>query len=283
MKRRTSGAGNRRVVATQPSTVDLRSTSVLIQALSEAENELTDRLGGASTPPESTQPQTQTLGDGSARALAESLARSIEADVKSFVARELHDQVVQTLTTALLDMERFKAQQVGRSEVQNELGLLQDAIRGALNQIRTLLYDLRDQPSADADFVESVRHGLIAVFERRTGINVTLSVAPSWPAVLSPRAALNLHRAIQEALNNVMLHSGAGAVHVKLDVGDDGEAVVAIEDDGRGLEERPADTRPHGILGMTERAVLLGGKLSISSEPGRGTTVRLMVPAAGLS
>lgn len=215
--------------------------------------------------------------------MAESLARAIEADIKSFVARELHDQVVQTLTTALLDMERFKVQQFGRQGVQSELALLQDAIRGALNQIRALLNDLRDQPLAEADFVESVRNGLVTVFERRTGIEVTLSVSPSWPSVLSARAAMNLHRAIQEALNNVMLHAGATAVQVKLDVSSDGEAIVSIEDDGRGLEERRHERSLQGLLGMTERAVLLGGRLSINSEPGRGTTVRLMVPAAGLA
>jgi two-component system sensor histidine kinase UhpB len=214
---------------------------------------------------------------------ADNLTQSIEADVKRFVARELHDQVVQTLTTALLDMERFKSQQFGRSGVQTELALLQDAIRGALNQIRTLLYDLRDQPFADTDFVESVRNSLITVFEARTGIQVTLSVSPSWPDALSPRAAMNLHRAIQEALNNVMLHAGAGVVHIKLDVSSEGEALVTIEDDGRGLEDRRYERSPQGLLGMTERAVLLGGRLSINSEPGRGTTVRLMVPAAGLS
>jgi two-component system sensor histidine kinase UhpB len=227
--------------------------------------------------------EMDTFSEASGPMSADSLARSIEADVKRFVARELHDQVVQTLTTALLDMERFKSQHGGRSDVQSEMDLLQDAIRGALNQIRTLLYGLRDQPLADTDFVDSVRNSLIAVFEGRTGINVTLSVSPSWPAALSPRAAMNLHRAIQEALNNVMRHAAAGAVHIRLDMGSDGEASVTIEDDGRGLDERPQSRSPQGLLGMTERAVLLGGRLSVSSEPGRGTTVRLMVPAAGLS
>jgi signal transduction histidine kinase len=220
---------------------------------------------------ESTSPSTETL------------TRAIEAVVKRFVARELHDQVVQTLTTTLLDMERFKSEQFGRSGVQSEMDLLQNAIRGALNQIRTLLYDLRDQPLADTDFVESIRTGLVAVFERRTGIKVTLSVSPSWPESLAPRVALNLHRAIQEALNNVMRHSGAGAVQVMLDVNASGEATVTIEDDGHGLDERREVGSPQGLLGMTERAVLLGGQLSISSEPGRGTTVRLMMPAAGLA
>ena len=92
-----------------------------------------------------------------------------------------------------------------------------------------------------------------------------------------------MYRVIQEALNNVMLHAAAGAVHIRLDMSSEGDASVSIEDDGRGLGERPQDRSPHGLLGMTERAVLLGGHLSVSSEPGRGTTVRLLVPVAGLS
>lgn len=213
----------------------------------------------------------------------ESLARAIEADVMRFVARELHDQVVQTLTTTLVDMERFKTEQFGRSSVQSEVGLLQDAVRGALNQLRTLLHDLRGQSSADTEFVQSLRSTLVDVFARRTGIEVGLYVSPEWPGSLSPRAALNLHRAVQEALNNVAMHAGARSVEIRLDVDGEGRCIVSVQDDGRGLEEGLVGHARHGLLGMKERAVLLGGQLSISGEPGRGTTVRLVVPAAGLS
>lgn len=214
---------------------------------------------------------------------AESLARAVEADVKHFIARELHDQVVQTLTTMLMDLESFKAEQSGRMSVQDEVSLLQDSVRGALNQIRTLLYDLRGHSFADTDFVESVRTSLVAVFEKRTGIRVTLSVASSWPTALSPRAAMNLYRAVQEALNNVRLHSGARSVHIGLEMSSEGEAIVTVADDGQGLEEERRAERPGlGLVGMRERAALLGGDLSIRSEPGRGTVVRLALPQEGL-
>ncbi len=213
----------------------------------------------------------------------ETLTLAIEADVRRFVARELHDQVVQTLTTTLLDMERFKVQQTGRMSVQTEVALLQDSVRGALNQIRTLLHDLRGQSAAEGQFVESVRDTLVAVFEKRTGIEVTLTVSPSWPRTLSTRAALNLHRTIQEALNNVASHAGATAVEIRLDVNADGECVVSIEDDGRGLGATPHGNGRSGLLGMSERAVLLGGRLTVDGESGRGTMVRLVVPTEGIA
>jgi len=212
-----------------------------------------------------------------AEAYPDVLVQSIEADVKQFVARELHDEVVQTLTTMLLDMERFKRQQTGRVGVQQELAVLQHSVRGALNEIRALLYDLRNQPVLVTDFVESVQRGLIDGFEARTGIPVSLRVSPTWPAALPARAAMNFHRAIQEALNNIRLHASAHSVHIALTVGDEG-VTVTVQDDGVGIEHAAFAGPEAGLLGMHERAVLLGGHLRIDTEAGRGTTVRLTVP-----
>jgi signal transduction histidine kinase len=224
---------------------------------------------------------TRSFQDSLARSI-EADVQQIEADVKQFVARELHDQVVQTLTTILLDMERFKREQFGRISVQDEVSILQRSVRDALSQIRTVLHDLRDQQVVETEFVHSVREGLIGVFEQRTGITVTLSVSPSWPAALSSRAALNLYRAIQEALNNVMRHAAARTVRIGLDMDGDGHAVVTIQDDGQGLGESNFNGSSVGLLGMRERAVLLGGHLSVGSHAGEGTTVRLIVPREGL-
>lgn len=213
----------------------------------------------------------------------DNLARSIEADVKQFVARELHDQVVQTLTTMLLDMERFKREQFGRASVQEEVSVLQRSVRDALNQIRTVVHDLRDQQIVETEFVDSIRQGLVAVFEQRTGIEVTLAVSPSWPEALPSRAALNLYRAIQEALNNVMRHANAKNVRISLEVGSEGQVIVSVQDDGQGLVEDKQHPSSVGLLGMQERAVLLGGHLSVGSRAGEGTTVRLIVPLQGLA
>lgn len=209
------------------------------------------------------------------------LAQTIEADVKRYVARELHDEVVQTLTTVLLDMERFKIEQFGRVSVQQQVALLQDSLRSALDEMRALLYDLRNQPLTTNDFVESVRVDLVERFAARTGVSVDLQVSPAWPAALSVRAAQNLHRAIKEALTNIGNHAGAKSVRIELDVSEERHAVLTIDDDGIGAD----DTRLRGglgLVGLEERAVLLGGALSIDSQQGQGTTLRLTVPLTSL-
>ena len=209
-------------------------------------------------------------------------AEAIEADVKRYIARELHDEVVQTLTTMLLDMERFKQEQFGRVSVLEEVTSLQGSVRSALDQIRTVLFDLRNQPLTTTDFVDSVRIDLAENFEASTGLKVDLNVSPAWPAALPARAALNLQRAIQEALNNVRRHAAASTVRIELDVVDDHRAVLVIADDGVGLDLNRRHAAEMGIPGMRERAALLGGDLAIESVPGKGTTVRLTVPLTAL-
>jgi len=209
-------------------------------------------------------------------------AEAIEADVKRYIARELHDEVVQTLTTMLLDMERFKREQFGRLSVLEEVSSLQESVRVALDQIRSVLLDLRNQPLTTTDFVDAIRHDVAQQFEARTGVRVTLNVSPAWPAALPARAALNLQRAIQEALNNVRMHAAASSVRIQLDVVDDRQAVLVIADDGVGLERERRHAAELGIPGMRERATLLGGDMTIESSPGRGTTVKLTVPLTAL-
>jgi two-component system sensor histidine kinase UhpB len=209
-------------------------------------------------------------------------AEAIEADVKRYVARELHDEVVQTLTTILLDMERFKREQFGRVSVLEEVTSLQGSVRSALDQIRAVLLDLRNQPLTTVDFVDSVRAEVAATFAGQPGMTIDLSVSPSWPAALPARAALNLQRAIQEALTNVRRHAAASSVRIQLDVVDDRQAMLVIADDGVGLDTDRRHAAEMGIPGMRERAALLGGDLSIESAPGRGTTVRLTVPLTAL-
>jgi two-component system sensor histidine kinase UhpB len=96
---------------------------------------------------------------------------------------------------------------------------------------------------------------------------------------LSPNVELVIYRVAQESLTNAVRHSGAATATVSL-VADAGEVRLSVRDDGSGL---PAEL-PHGtagIVGMRERALLVGGRLSIESRPGEGTEVRLTVPLDG--
>jgi signal transduction histidine kinase len=86
---------------------------------------------------------------------------------------------------------------------------------------------------------------------------------------------------VQEGLNNIIQHANAAHVTLELSAGG-GEYSFILQDDGRGFDPDSArDGWPHGIMGMQQRVRALGGKFSLESAPGRGTTLRVTVPAAG--
>ncbi|HEY4027032.1 MAG TPA: sensor histidine kinase [Candidatus Dormibacteraeota bacterium] len=207
------------------------------------------------------------------------LTRRAESEVKRKLARELHDSVAQILTLMVVDMENFKLDQAGQHQVIQKVDSLQESTREVLNNLRQVLYDLREEPSTENGFVHQVRT-LVTRFERSTGIRSMLRVSSEWPSRLSSATAHNLYRIVEEALNNVRLHSGAARVDVLLAA--NGEGVeLTVRDDGRGL---PTTTGPRrqgmGMMGMHERAVLLGGELDVSSNGIGGTTVKAVVPRA---
>lgn len=223
----------------------------------------------------STAPRGQRGRDGGLR----DLARRTESEVKRQLARELHDSVAQILTLMVVDMENFKLDQAGQDHVVEKVDSLQESTRAVLHNLRQVLYDLREEPSTESGFVQQVR-ALLARFEGSTGIRSMLRVSAEWPSRLSAATAHNLYRIVEEALNNVRLHSGAGRVDVELTANGDG-VELTVQDDGRGLPPGEGGRRQGmGVMGMRERAVLLGGELDVTSSGSGGTTVKAVVPKA---
>lgn len=212
-------------------------------------------------------------------------AASREADlIKCELARELHDQVAQSLTGLLMQTQVFAREQQRHQDVVDELNFVQTSVREVLNNVRQILADLRGQPGLSAGLVPAIRDELLRGFQNRTGTKSTLWVSPSWPAALPPETGIQIYRIIQEALVNSHKHGGATKVHVALKGWSDERLVVTIRDDGRGIawldDEKPIGM---GILGMRERAALLGGVLTIRSRPLAGTTVTASFSKEALS
>jgi signal transduction histidine kinase len=201
----------------------------------------------------------------------------VEERVRRLVARELHDQVAQTLTGMLVDVENFKSEQVGWQDVVQQLDLIQSSTRQVLANIRQLLHDLRGEEPLGANFVDAVKM-LVARFEAKSGIPVEIEVSPGWPQSLSAPASMNLYRIIEEALSNIRMHSGAHSVRIVLGAQTENEIGILVADDGRGLDTDPSRPVGHGTIGMRERAVLLGGHLGIESVDGNGTLLRAVFP-----
>ncbi|HEY7538274.1 MAG TPA: GAF domain-containing protein [Gaiellaceae bacterium] len=215
--------------------------------------------------------------DLSDRVARDSLRRVVAAQEleRRRLARELHDETGQALTSILLGLRALE-DSLESPESRAAAADLRELAVGTLQDVRRLAVELR--PKALDDF------GLISALERLTetwggytGISVNFA-ASLGEHQLSNEAATALYRIVQEALTNVVKHAHAENASVLL-TRKNGMVVAVIEDDGRGFD--PSESRQgFGIQGMRERVELLGGRLQVESAPGTGTTLVAEVPLA---
>lgn len=189
------------------------------------------------------------------------------------IARELHDEIGQTLTAVALRAEH--AVTLAGAE-RSDLEQLAEIVQHSLQEVRRIYRELRPEALDEL----GLRGALVALTGRigeQGGIHVERDLAGDLPDV-SPDVELAVYRIAQEALTNAMRHSGAGEVTVSLRSAD-GALTLIVADDGRGLPDDPAPGG--GLTGMRERALLIGGELRIESGTQRGTVVTLAVPLDG--
>ncbi len=192
------------------------------------------------------------------------------------IARELHDEVGQTLTALLLQLSRLE----GRlpDELSVELGEAQDAARASLEDVRRIATDLRPEALKDLGLARALA-SLGDSFGRRAGLTVHRDIKTPLPQ-LSGEAELVVYRIAQEALTNVARHAGSDSAKLTVE-GDDQQLTLTIRDYGRGrLGPNAADG--NGMRGMRERAAMIGAALSIDCPgDGPGTQIGLAVPLGG--
>jgi two-component system, NarL family, sensor histidine kinase UhpB len=231
--------------------VDLRSAEG--QALALAFNSMLDRLE-------------------SARREAARTALAAQEAERLRVARELHDEIGQTLTAVTIQAER--AAEGDPAQAAAALRRVADAVRDSLDEVRRIARELRPEALDDLGLVNA----LIALCTRigtQDGPVVRRELQGNLP-VLSPDVELVVYRIAQESLTNAVRHSGARSVTLSL-AADTKTLTLNVTDDGKGMPPQlPAGTA--GLSGMRERALLVGGSLSIKSRPDQGTEVRLSIP-----
>ncbi|MGH2967136.1 MAG: sensor histidine kinase [Solirubrobacterales bacterium] len=187
-------------------------------------------------------------------------------------ARELHDEVGQTLTAVALQVEQLAARADPPAAAQ--LNDLARQLQRSLEDIRRIVRELRPEALDDLGLVNALI-ALTSRIGRQTAIRLERELSGELPR-LSPDQELVIYRVAQEALTNVVRHAEATTAHVALNL-TDGEVVLMVSDDGRGLSSSASEATS-GIEGMRERALLVGGRLSIESHPEQGTEVKLVVP-----
>jgi two-component system sensor histidine kinase UhpB len=188
------------------------------------------------------------------------------------VARELHDEIGQTLTAVIIGAER--AASGDRLVDADELVRVADAVRDSLDEVRRIARELRPEALDDLGLVNA----LIALSSRVDAAarpRVVRQLQGKLPP-LSSDVELVVYRVAQESLTNAVRHAGADTVTVTL-IADHERLELRVADDGKGMPtDLPEGTS--GISGMRERALLIGGELTIRPRAGGGTEVRLIVP-----
>jgi signal transduction histidine kinase len=213
------------------------------------------------------------------RQLAQQVVTAQEEERRR-LSRELHDESGQALTALKigLDLIRLDLPEEAAS-LRHRLGEAVALTEATMDQIRLLAQDLRP-PALDAVGLDPTLDGFCQDFGERTRLHVRYSGAEL--PVLSDAVNISLYRFLQEALTNVARHASADQIEVVL--GYDGATVsLSVEDDGEGFDVQAATADPDrpggiGLLGMQERIELLGGRLVVDSQPGRGTRVVAQIP-----
>ena len=212
--------------------------------------------------------------DLSERVARDALRRVVEAQEleRRRLARELHDQTGQKLTSVLLGL---KAVEEAKSDAERAkaLAAVREQVVETLHDVRRLAVELR--PKALDDFgLAAALERLRDTFSEQTGMRVDLE--SRIRDRLPPDVETALYRTVQEALTNIVKHAQANAVSIVL-ARKAGAVTALIEDDGRGFSH-DGSGEGLGLLGMGERLALLGGRLKVESRPGSGTTIVAKVP-----
>ncbi|MQY07821.1 hypothetical protein ACRB68_59230 [Actinomadura sp. RB68] len=203
-------------------------------------------------------------GTSSARAL------SAQEAERRRIARELHDEIGQSLTALLLHLERLSGRADG--PLRRELGEAQETVRQSLEEVRRVARSLRPDVLEELGLASALT-ALTTRFGTHTVLRVRRRLHPDLPP-LGPQAELVLYRVAQEALTNAARHADATAVELSLAPAGGG-VLLRVDDDGRGMDGVPEGA---GIRGMRERALLAGGTLELGPGPGGGTRVALHIP-----
>ena len=190
------------------------------------------------------------------------------------VAAELHDEIGQSVTALVLELERSVT--TVPPDSREPLERSRDVAEHLLDDVRRLARSLRPEVLDQLGLVPAVRN-LCDRLTARTGVEIRATL-PMSQRPLGEDVELVIYRVAQEALTNVLRHADASYAELELDVADD-SVLLRVRDDGKGLPDRPQ--HGNGIRGMRERAVSVGGRVLVESgSDGTGTEVLLHVPLA---
>ncbi len=220
---------------------------------------------------------TRIEGDSQRLHLQSGKILMAQEEERKRVARELHDEAAQSLTSILVRLRLLERSQ-DVEEAHREVQELRKLTSNTLDEIRRIALQLRPKILDDLG-LESALSWQVENYSRAYATQINLQVT-GLEGRLPSDLELVLYRVVQEALTNVAKYAHAKHISITL-TGDKNNLELKVSDDGEGFEASmlPVDA-PHGLglLGMRERLMMVGGKLTVSSEPGKGTQIIAQIP-----
>ncbi len=200
---------------------------------------------------------------------------------RKHLARELHDQVIQDLLTTNYQVEEIEAHEDVTPLLQEELAEIRHTIRELVTEVRRICGNLRP-PTIDSLGLGAALQSFTRDWAERTGISLQLELDPDLGR-LPETIELSIFRIVQEGLNNVRRHAQARAVKVSLVPISPRALMISISDNGRGLpgnfDLSVLATQGHyGLLGISERVALFGGRLYLQNQPEGGALMQVEIP-----
>jgi signal transduction histidine kinase len=215
--------------------------------------------------------------DLSRRVSSDAVRRVVEAQEleRARLARELHDETGQALTSILLGLRTLE-QSLESDDARAAIGAMRDLVVSTLHDVRRLAVELRPAALDDFGLAPAIER-LVDIHRQDASIDIDLEIQLADDR-LPAGVETTMYRIVQEALTNVTKHAAATKISV-LVTRTDKAAVLVVEDDGAGFE--PSDeTSGLGLTGMRERVALVGGRLRVEAERGSGTTIAAEIPLA---
>jgi PAS domain S-box-containing protein len=212
------------------------------------------------------------------RALAARL-ENIREEERKKVAREIHDQLGQALTAIKIDLRAMVLElSADQKHHSKRTGSILKLVDETIRSVQRISTELRPGILDDLGLVAAIEWAG-EEFEARTGTKCRLDL-PEDEIPIDPERATAVFRIYQETLTNVARHADASEAEVRL-AKNDRDLTLEVHDNGRGIsKDQLSKADSLGILGMRERALLLGGEFTICGAPGKGTTVRVQIPRA---
>ncbi|MFT4016023.1 MAG: sensor histidine kinase [Agriterribacter sp.] len=244
--------------------------------LAQAFNEMTLSLKDAKTKMEEKINEAEHLNTQLRKLSAHQ--QNIREEERKRIAREMHDELGQLLTGFKMDVQLLKnhlpagSNERVKEHIQSMTSLVDDAIRF----VRRLSSQLREGPLEDLGLIAAIQW-YTQEFTRRYNIPVIFNCLHS-DISLPPQVKTGLFRICQESLTNIARHSNATRVEINFDI-QNNELLLTVKDNGKGFKTSTgARTGSLGLLGMNERAIMVGARLSLHSEIGKGTMIKVAFP-----